>query len=76
MTASALKSAEPIRIGPVVGLAQYVPIAAPRCGWMLRLEIGDVAIEGWGVTQDEARFMFEETCKQWLKNTNTRPVIR
>jgi hypothetical protein len=73
--AEALKAAEPISIGPISGLAQYVAIAAPGFGWMLRLEAGDVAIEGWGVTQDEAHFMFEETCKQWLKDTNTRPQI-
>lgn len=65
-----LKAAEPIHIGPISGLAQYIPLAAPRAGWMLRLEIDDHAIEGWGTTQDEARFMFEETCKQWLKNTS------
>jgi hypothetical protein len=73
---SALKAAEPIRIGPINGLAQYVALAKPRAGWMLRLEIDDHAIEGWGLTQEEARYMFEETCKQWLRDTNLRPEIR
>ena len=71
-----LQSAEPIRIGPISGLAQYVAIAPPRVGWMLRLEIDDHVIEGWGLTQEEARFMLEETCKQWLKDTNKYLALR
>lgn len=73
---AALKSAEPIRIGPINGLAQYVALARPAVGWMLRLEIDDHAIEGWGLTQDEARYMFEETCKQWLRDTSAPVAIR
>lgn len=75
--AQTLKAAEPIHIGPINGLAHYIPTRPPSApGWMLRLEIDDHAIEGWGVTQDEARFMFEETCRQWLKNTNAAVAIR
>ncbi len=70
-----MKSHERIDAGPIRGLAEYVP-TRPQPGWMLRLEIGEHAIEGWGLTQDEAKFMLLETCKQWLKDTNQRPVIR
>jgi len=73
----ALKAAELVQVGPIRGLAQYVAIAHPGVGWMLRLEVDDDhVIEGWGVTQEEARFMFLETCKQWLKNTNVDVAIR
>lgn len=74
-----MKARELIAVGPVNGWAEYIPMTAKgsklTIGWMLRLEIDDHAIEGWGNTQDEARFMLEETARQWLKNTNLRPVI-
>ena len=70
---SHLRSHEPIAIGPIRGLAEYVP---SLMGWTLHLEIGEHAIEGWGATQEEAKFMFLETCKQWLKDTNQHLAIR
>lgn len=74
-----MKARELIAIGPVNGWAEYTPMTRKgsklTVGWMLRLEIDDHAIEGWGATQDEAKFMLEETARQWLKDTNQRPVI-
>lgn len=70
-----LKDAEPIHVGQVKGLAKYARVRESG-GWLLRLEIGDVAIEGWGSTQEEAKFMLEETITQWLQNTSARPVIK
>ena len=71
-----MKSHALIELGPIRGLAEYIALAPPKVGWVLRLEIGEHAIEGWGLTQDEAKFMFLETCKQWLKNTSRRIAIR
>ena len=72
-----MKSHEPIAIGPIRGLAEYVPgHAGTKAIWLLRLTVGEHAIEGWGATQDEAKFMFLETGKQWLKDTNQHLAIR
>lgn len=75
-----LKQTERVELAHVAGVAEYIPSHAPGSklltGWMLRLEIGDFAIEGWGPTQDEAHHMFKEVLGQWLKDTNRRPVIK
>lgn len=72
---------ERIHVGALRGAAEYLPtrVKGSRVisGWTLRLEVPgtDLRIEGFGSTQDEARTLFLETAKQWLKDTNARPVI-
>ena len=76
-----MKATEHIAIGSLRGTAEYIPtrVKGSRVitGWTLRLDVPgtDYRIEGNGTTQEEARAYFLETAKQWLRDTNRKPVI-
>ena len=78
---TAMKTTERIQIGALRGVADYYPTrrkgSRVLTGWTLRLDVPgtDYRIEGNGETQAEALAMFTETAKQWLRDTNQRPVI-
>ncbi len=75
------KQTERIELGELHGVAEYYPTRARGdrlvFGWTLRMNVPgtDYRIEGFGTTQEEAHHMFLETAKQWLKDTNSKPVI-
>lgn len=70
-----------MQVGALSGVAEYLPtrVKGSRVisGWSLRLNVPgtDYRIEGNGTTQEEALHFFLETAKQWLRDTNTRPVV-
>jgi hypothetical protein len=72
---------ERIQLGALRGVAEYLPtrVKGSRVitGWTLRLDVPgtDYRIEGFAATQEGAREMFIETVKEWLKDTNRKPVI-
>ena len=75
------KNTERFHVGKLSGVAVYTPTRVTgsriNTGWTLRYDVPgtDYRIEGNGSTQDEARYFFTETARQWLKDTNSKPVI-
>jgi hypothetical protein len=76
-----IKSTVRFEVGALRGVAEFLPtrVKGERVitGWTLRFDVPgtDYRIEGNGTTQDEALNYFLEVAKQWLKDTNRKPVI-